>query len=381
MDTTSTEYPGTVVMEKTSTEYGTEMPTAKLMEELWNSSESTYQAGTLDIPLWITVIHQLQFTCTTLGFITNVVTMVTIMRNGQEFTRPTRIVFIQQSFADALVCLIASVVILQPFMWLTGYYNLDIILCYVWHGQALYWGCVTLSTYNLVLISYERYLSVCKPFKYAMLSETSRKKTALQFLALIIISVLVTHGTYIQTRLENGQCVNKYAWDGQAMESYFFFFVIFTYLITYFLPLVIMALFYGLVAYKLRKRRDNVALGQSRVLDRASADLTKTAIVVSIIFAISIGYDLHYYLLGHTGVVTYELNTLIQKVGVFLSNLNSTANPLVYALLMPVYRRSLMTTLSCKKQKDQNNKSIAGSSQQSLNSNVYTVSEGLQDTT
>ena len=37
----------------------------------------------------------------------------------------------------------------------------------------------------------------------------------------------------------------------------------------------------------------------------------------------------------------------LQKIGVFLSNLNSVANPFVYALLMPMYRRSVYLTFAC----------------------------------
>ena len=65
-------------------------------------------------------------------------------------------------------------------------------------------------------------------------------------------------------------------------------------------------------------RGHNESLGHSRIIDRASSDLTKTAITVTVIFVVSIGYDLHYYLLGYTGVTTYALNTPIQKVGLRL---------------------------------------------------------------
>ncbi len=360
----STEHPG---LEKST----------MLLTEFWNGTTPIYEHEALDTASWIKIMDRCQFAITTIGFITNIVTMVTLLTNGKRFYRPTRIVFVQQSVADALVCLIASLVIFQPFMWLTGYYYVDIILCHVWHGQALFWGCVTLSTYNLVLISYERYLSVCKPFKYTRLTRMSGKKIGINFFVLVVLSLFITHGTYIQTRLEAGQCVNKFAWDGQAIQSYFVFFVIFTYITTYFLPLIIMATFYILIVRTLHKLRNDVSLDKSYLLDRVSADMTKTGVLVTIIFAISIGYDLHYYLLGHIGILTYELNTPIQKVGIFLSNLNSMANPLVYGLLVPAYRQSLTKTLLCKKQEDISYNRYAVSSQQSQYSHMCTVTEDL----
>ena len=88
-------------------------------------------------------------------------------------------------------------------------------------------------------------------------------------------------------------------------------------------------------------------LAHSRVIDKASQELTKTAFAVTIIFIVTIGYDLHYYLLGYIGVLEYVLNAPIQKVGVFLSNLNSCLNPFVYAALMPTYRASVRKTFGC----------------------------------
>jgi len=69
-----------------------------------------------------------------------------------------------------------------------------------------------------------------------------------------------------------------------------------------------------IVMCSLRYVVQDTKLGHSCIVDRASTELTKTAIAVTIIFIISIGYDLNYYLLGYTGVTVYELGTPIQVV-------------------------------------------------------------------
>ena len=272
---------------------------------------------------------------------------MTLSLKQTGFNRLMLVLLRHQSFVDALVCLLASVVVVQPFMWTTGLNWLDQFICHVWHSQALYWGAVTLSTYNLVCIAIERYIAVARPFQYSDLMEANNKKKACIFLVLYAGMLFITHGTYLQTRLQDGKCLNEYFMDGPAVQSYFFGFVIFTYILTYFVPALAMAILYSIIVCKLQRRKKNLSLGQSTVIDRASTQLTKTAAIVTLIFIVTIGYDLHYYLLGYSGITSYDLNSPVQKIGVFLSNLNSCTNPFVYALLMPQYRQNIWD--SCKR--------------------------------
>ena len=50
-------------------------------------------------------------------------------------------------------------------------------------------------------------------------------------------------------------------------------------------------------------------------------------------------FDKWYYVLGNVGVFDYQLNTPIQKVGVFMTVLNSAINPFIYLLFMQAFRR------------------------------------------
>ena len=52
-----------------------------------------------------------------------------------------------------------------------------------------------------------------------------------------------------------------------------------------------------------------------RVIDTAASQLTKTAITVTAIFIVALGYDLWYYLLAYSGVTDYKRNTPLQNIG------------------------------------------------------------------
>ena len=52
-----------------------------------------------------------------------------------------------------------------------------------------------------------------------------------------------------------------------------------------------------------------------RVIDTAASQLTKTAITVTAIFIVALGYDLWYYLLAYSGLAEYKANSQLQKIG------------------------------------------------------------------
>ena len=71
--------------------------------------------------------------------------------------------------------------------------------------------------------------------------------------------------------------------------------------------------------------------------------------------------------MGNIGLAKYENGAPWQKIGLVFATFNSIANPFVYTMLMPVYRKSLMATFGCEKimkmlekpQKSQSEESIS----------------------
>ena len=61
----------------------------------------------------------------------------------------------------------------------------------------------------------------------------------------------------------------------------------------------------------LRRIKEHVLTG-SPVICKATMQLTKTVAIVTIVFIISLGYDLWYYILAYSGVFEYQLNSPLQ---------------------------------------------------------------------
>lgn len=293
---------------------------------------------------WLKIFDQCQLVMTITGVFANFLTFLTLSINGKAFSPMMLILLRHQSIVDSVVCLMASIYLLQPFMWVPGHYILDLIMCIWWNGQGTFWAVIYLSIWNLVILAYERYLAVCRPFYHNQL--TSRKIGILISMTYLTGWIYAVAGSY-QVRLSNGKCTPEYRTDSPLLESFFFAYGIFSFVTYYVLPCAFFFVFYGLVLIGFQKRR-NSEMASSRIIDKATSELTKTAITVTAIFIISMGFEFWYYMLGYTEVVSYTINSPIQQVALWMTSLNSVANPFVYGLLLPAYRKSLVTTFCCR---------------------------------
>ena len=62
----------------------------------------------------------------------------------------------------------------------------------------------------------------------------------------------------------------------------------------------------------MKKRINESDFKSNRVINKAATELTKTAIIVTVMFMICLGFDLWYYVLAYNGVIAYVLNSPIQ---------------------------------------------------------------------
>lgn len=93
------------------------------------------------------------------------------------------------------------------------------------------------------------------------------------------------------------------------------------------------------------------SLFQSRVIDTAARQLTRTSMVVVLWFIVALGTEANYYLLGFNNVVEYVKNSATQKFSVFLSASYSCIHPVLYFLFMPAFRKSCKMTVKCQADK------------------------------
>ena len=293
-------------------------------------------------PLWKLIMDKSQLTLTIIGTLANIATVITLSRHGEPFSSIIRMLLKHQGVVDAFACSFAALLLVGKPNGVLGVFGLDTFICMLWHGQFIYWCAVFVSIYNLVLIACERYLAICHPFKHASFT---KGKIYILIIVIYIFCPICTGGAAFQNRLTaNGTCISEHYMQGDVVEFLYAVFSVSTLFSFWGIPFFFFVFFYGMVAFKLHQRRKNTDFGTTRAVDNASKQLTKTAIVVTFVFIVSLGYDIWYYLLGKFELVVYKNNTPLQKIGVWLSAFNSVANPFVYIMMMPSYRKCVSKT-------------------------------------
>ena len=308
-------------------------------------------------------VHVLQNIITVIGLCANILTTITLVVNGREFPRLTRILFVHQAIVDSLVCLLAIILYSQSFMWMTGNTIFDLLLCQVWHGQGIYWIFVQSSILNLVFIAVERFLKIIYPFAHLNM----RPKQIYIIISLMYISsVIIFIPAYLQTKYDKktGECYGKYYFGTQAFKYFMSFVGLLYFCSLYAFPAISFIVLYTKIVITLRRRQKAVknASQRSRIVDSAEQQLTRTAIAVTIVFILSLSWDLWCYVLARFGIMRYEKDTWQSIIGVFLATFNSCANPFIYLGALPIFRKSLQYTLKCSLQSNTTQMIHSGSS-------------------
>ena len=309
-----------------------------------SANEHTTEAVTADVGVWCKVLVKLEIVVYIVGYVANAMTFIALMRNGDIFPASTCLVLKHQALVDSWVCAAATITVLQPPLWTTGNKYFDTSVCFIWHSQALFWGAIVLSVWNLAAIALERYTSICFPFKHSQFrEELSRKSIAVIY----VVSIIMIVPCFFQVNFEHDACTWEYFIGRHTGEQMFYAYGLVWFICVYVFPVMAYVFLYGSVVLTLYRRKKSTYLNRSAVVDEAQAAITKTAVTLTAIFLFAIGFGAWYYVLGNTGVVEYEIGGYIDMVGAFLSVLNSCVNPFMYLCLMKAFRFSFLKTFSC----------------------------------
>ena len=280
------------------------------------------------------------------GLLANITTLITLTVNGKDFPIISRILFKNLAAADIFVCIMGMVICIQPFMWMTGNETFDLLLCQVWHSQAIYWTGVFISMYCLVFIAVERFIMIEYPYTHRNIK--TRHVYASLVIMVIASCIWVLPPCSLQTKYEeqSGECHSHYYFDSEVFEDFMAFFGIFWFVMGYSVPIILFITLYTKIILTLRQRQETQRANGQCILETADRYLTRTAIAVSVVFSVCVGWESWCYLFGRVGIISYEKDTWYSVMGAFLATFNSCANPLIYCASLPIFRKSLKKTFS-----------------------------------
>ena len=209
---------------------------------------------------------------------------------------------------------------------------------------------LTSSTYNLLAISYDRCLSVYWPLRYPTLM-TRRK---------VIFILCFTWGfSFVVYGIRQSWAHTKTGAELHALHSlYTNLVLIFVFLI----PCIMITVINVKIILTIRKQAKQViALKNPHARDADKADTsnenqadvarkrkgTLACALVVMVFVVSwiprLGFSIQYTVKGDLE----EVNTLLQKISIFLLTVQSSVNPFIYSFYRADFRKAVVKLLRC----------------------------------
>ena len=154
-----------------------------------------------------------------MGYLANKITFITLLRNGDIFSSSICILLKHQALVDSWICAMGIILLMQPPMWTTGNTYVDAAVCYLWYNQALFWGAILLSVWNLAAIAVERYMAVCRPFVY---NHVQRQHVYYSIAAMHNANIVIILPGLFQVRFDDGICLSEFLIQGPIGEQLFY---------------------------------------------------------------------------------------------------------------------------------------------------------------
>ena len=203
---------------------------------------SSSQSFAHEVVFAVVVINRVQLAITCAGFFANAATYLTLTFNGGWFSPLILLLLKHQSLLDMGACGMGSLYLFLPTgRWLTGSLIVDFVVCHSWHTQMIFWICVTISIWNLVLIGVERFIMIRKPFLYG---SVTRKHFFYSFAVVYVGCLICVFPSSLRLNLVDGEC----SMHGHSERFWYRFFYVHSFVIIiafYVLPVMAFVFLYG----------------------------------------------------------------------------------------------------------------------------------------
>ena len=235
----------------------TEPYTANVSSTVWEDSnitwtESSANASTADDHKDASLISSSRLIETmylligSVGLIDNTIVVFVFMSAPALRKKITNMYIINQSCIDSMVavCLLAYSGLSSdvPYSGTAG-----VVYCMFWQSRSLLWGLLNSSTYNLVLLSFERYCAIVHPIFWK--TKVTRKLAAISMGVVWVFGVVWEGaGKVPSTHIVNGKCSLYTNWPTNAARKAY---GINVFVGKLFIPLLLLCYAYGRIVWTL----------------------------------------------------------------------------------------------------------------------------------
>ncbi|XP_046730114.1 trace amine-associated receptor 13c-like [Silurus meridionalis] len=196
-----------------------------------------------------------------------------------------------------------------------------------------------ISIYNVALISVDRYLALSHPFFYM-------NRVSVRISCIVIVSDWFVLGIYILALLYfTGNFTGSVMCPGECFITVTEVWSVIDLVITFIFPLSVIIILYSrvfLIAKKhataIRELNNHTRPQTQKITSHSMKSERKAAKVLGVLVSVFLACLLPYYIYSLLGGVIQMQKEIIQKVLIMMC-LNSTINPVIYALFYPWFRR------------------------------------------
>lgn len=260
------------------------------------------------------------------------------------------ILIINQSFIDVL-CSTAMVIF---FHWVIGhdmsYSGLSPILknfyCFIFDSTAIFWGLFDASTYNLCLVTIERYIAITLPFYHHVNVTKFKIKISIIITAILGMSIQIIPGVLVNKMQEN-KCKIWQVWyipNGSKILGIFLF--VFEWLT----PMTVLVLCNAHMAWKIHTSRKD---SKDAKRNAARNNLFITMLLVALGFLLCNSWNALYFFTNNIGRPIFTKSTSVYRMTVLIYLANAMINPFVYTLQYQHFRDRIMLLFGCRKPQHQ----------------------------
>lgn len=226
-------------------------------------------------------------------------------------------------------------------------YSIQAVYCRIIHGNLLYFALMNSSTYNLVLLSLDRYAGVVHPITHKIYA--SKRNILLLILGVWLFGPALQFSIQIPiSGVAEGKCIN---WDIFPSELARSAVGVFTFFIQFFLPLVLLTFSYGSIAFSMKTRIEDISTVQSKMEERKGIvrkNTLKTFALVSGCFFLCWVWNQVYFLAYNLGM-TIDFQSPYYYFSVIMLFMNCCINPIVYLIKYEQFKQSLWKLLGYEK--------------------------------
>ncbi|XP_026797341.3 trace amine-associated receptor 13c-like [Pangasianodon hypophthalmus] len=207
---------------------------------------------------------------------------------------------------------------------------------------------INISIYNIALIAVDRYLALSNPFLYM-------NSVSVRITCIVIVFDWSLLGAYILALIYfNGNFTSSVMCPGECFLFFNEVWTVIDYVVSFIFPLSVIIILYTLVfviakkhATAIRELNNHTQPKTQKITSHSMKSERKAAKVLGILVSVFLICLLPYVIYGLLGNVIEIPTETIQKL-VVVACLNSTINPLIYALFYPWFRRCIKLSITLR---------------------------------